>query len=673
MRRTRGKLGILGNRKNAWARRNYFALFLCATVTLFFCNTLIITWYLGDNSLLSSVQGKLGELNEHAWWAAPVRERVTTSSQNQNPPLLERAAKSIIRRKENLRAKFDTTKENELDSFPFVWREASGSTSFVLADAEIGEWHELHDGKVAFKFKEQKLIKADQSWSVELRDLKRDLYILLVEGQSMMRFGKEDEYRVLYAGFFSVFDGVKQKVHEVGNYVDFLPPKQILNAPVEKQTIVLMLAAYRDPMCGNTLYEAFNSAEYPERVSAIVIQQNGPNDVDCLEDYCAIAKRFGKECYPEKVKVQNVELDVARGVMGARYRQSLFIEDQEFCLQTDSHSIFETHWDTIALEDWMLTDNEMAVITGYPNRVGHKGNQRHSPQRCSTKWGNDGEVVHGGNAALNIKPGPTPFLIPFFGAGTSFSKCHANLNVPYDPYMSHLFGGEEFNRAIRLFTAGYDLYGPKRNFVYHFYDKDPKPTWADKPRDRGFFSISTKQRKVVGSQATARWRALLGLELTSKNPKVSQFAMQDASYFGLGVRRRKEQYEIFSGVNLNQRTAEDKCGLLGRLKWVPYSYEEPFYPAGSRCPYVTTKEIRENCCTTLAMVEQSTTEMLAMKNVALVDAVEASPFMETSVLHPGEPWLSPLSSNALKGKCYTFDAEREQEEDIGDDEIILQN
>ena len=44
----------------------------------------------------------------------------------------------------------------------------------------------------------------------------------------------------------------------------------------------------------------------------------------------------------------------------------------------------------------------------------------------------------------------------------SFSKCHAELKVPVDPHTPGIFDGEEFNRAARFFTYGYDVYTPNR-------------------------------------------------------------------------------------------------------------------------------------------------------------------------------------------------------------------
>lgn len=56
-----------------------------------------------------------------------------------------------------------------------------------------------------------------------------------------------------------------------------------------------------------------------------------------------------------------------------------------------------------------------------------------------------------------------------WGAGLSFSKCHAEKKVPYDPHLPHIFDGEEFSRALRFWTYGYDIYSPHRIYVVHNY------------------------------------------------------------------------------------------------------------------------------------------------------------------------------------------------------------
>ena len=56
-----------------------------------------------------------------------------------------------------------------------------------------------------------------------------------------------------------------------------------------------------------------------------------------------------------------------------------------------------------------------------------------------------------------------------WGAGLCFHRCHAEINVPVDPYLDNVFDGEEGSRGIRFFTHGYDVYSPHRVLVTHDY------------------------------------------------------------------------------------------------------------------------------------------------------------------------------------------------------------
>jgi len=75
--------------------------------------------------------------------------------------------------------------------------------------------------------------------------------------------------------------------------------------------------------------------------------------------------------------------------------------------------------------------------------------------------------THATKSAYNLsKPKLTNAI---WGAGLSFSKCHAELKVPVDPHTPGIFDEEEFNRAARFWTYGYDIYTPNRVYVLHDY------------------------------------------------------------------------------------------------------------------------------------------------------------------------------------------------------------
>ena len=59
----------------------------------------------------------------------------------------------------------------------------------------------------------------------------------------------------------------------------------------------------------------------------------------------------------------------------------------------------------------------------------------------------------------------------FFSANFSFSRGKRVAEVPYDPQLTFLFYGEEILMAVRLYTAGWDLYCPTRAQAFHLWEK----------------------------------------------------------------------------------------------------------------------------------------------------------------------------------------------------------
>jgi len=386
----------------------------------------------------------------------------------------------------------------------------------------------------------------------------------------------------------------------------------------EKASVLVMISAFRDVLCSNTLKELFENALNPDRVRVSVVDQAADTDQDCLDTYCQDVGE--KLCRRSQVSRIRWPLTKSRGVMMARFLQQTLIQKEEFCLQIDSHMVFPKNWDRIAIDDWLGANNEMAVMTTYPNRAVDRNDLKHSPVRCNTVWGSNGNTIWGSNvvacgtAAHNMRHDQKmPHLIAFFGAGIAFSKCHANLVVPYDPYMAFLFKGEEYNRSARLWTHGYDLYAPKKNYAYHFYDDDPRPEkYKNVHRDRSFFAGNTDSTMLL-KQSEYRWQAVLGMippddpvsksqdsgrleKLKQAHAKASALKnamLTDIQYFGIGNKRSLREYQIFSGINLVKHTNKDLCDQIGKMPWVPWNTEKHSV-LGKDCPLDASRD----CCKT---------------------------------------------------------------------------
>ena len=84
---------------------------------------------------------------------------------------------------------------------------------------------------------------------------------------------------------------------------------------------------------------------------------------------------------------------------------------------------------------------------------------------------------------------------PLWAAGFSFSKCHAEISVPYDINLIQLWTGEEYSRGARLWTHGYDFYTPTVPIIAHDYSpgKDQK-NWGAKREE---YVVSEKRLKSI--------------------------------------------------------------------------------------------------------------------------------------------------------------------------------
>ena len=632
------------NSKNIRKKKRRGALVACLMMILV-CIMLIVTF------MLSS---RLADSEEAIASGTPPKENsarvpVKTQDRQRQKNRLRSAANTDDAKSVGASSSSDkgaaSQKKKIQSEFELVFACAQGQRYSLRKTLGLWEERDEEDGEVRFTFDEigRKTTKRGNLMVTLYDSHRRMLLRINPQGGVHFKYGSPEDGKTS-TGFTHLCSGEWEDPDAAVESPNQMPPPPQIDDETAAP-IVVLLASYRDPLCPNTLREMFAHAKYPDRIYAGVVQQNQDGDPDCLDTWCEIDP---DGCRRDRVDMMRIPLELARGVMPARYRQELLIKDEhEFCLQIDSHSSFEDDWDMVAIKDWALTGNEMAVMSTYPNRADDKHKQYASPARCSTKWA--GGIVHGGNSALNVHNGkPKPYLVPFFGAGVSFSKCHFHRNVPYDPYMPFLFGGEEFNRAVRGFTWGYDVYAPKTNFVYHYYDEDKKPAYTQKlgPRQRSFGN-APRVRRTLENGSDERWKIILGIGNPARKPAHNfKPDYTDLELYGLGNRRSLVAYEAFSGVDLVEKKATSRCNKLGKMKWVPYEHEgESFVPRGCK-PSATCK-----CPTPLEVSKVHSAKMLELTNDALFESLEghSTPLegeakaKEIAAWPASKPVISPLA------------------------------
>eukprot|EP00659_Diplonema_papillatum_P001681 gene1681-2529_t len=347
--------------------------------------------------------------------------------------------------------------------------------------------------------------------------------------------------------------------------------------PVERgRTMHVMISSFRDSLCPRTLVELFNYSRNPELVTVGIVEQVLPGDPDCVKDYCeaiirdpspAVLREMqggGSGCpFESQIRVLARNAKDSGGPMHARSFGRQLLRDEVFCLQIDSHSRAIQNWDSELIKEWSYAENEYAILSTYVQREedlksrtdGSNINRwREVPIMCRTVSGAFGMVRNDGAAAGRALP--RPLRSCFWGAGLSFGKCHMELRVPHDPSSVGVFDGEEFTRAARMWTHGYDLFAPTRGLIFHDYTKaqsDPKRWQHFQSRHLPNPGIAYKRLKHL-------------LNMPGGEP-------QDLGLYGLGTRRSLAQYEELCQLNLTHSPV-GKGLNCGRLKWVPWDFRE---------------------------------------------------------------------------------------------------
>lgn len=327
------------------------------------------------------------------------------------------------------------------------------------------------------------------------------------------------------------------------------------------------LSVFRDGFrCGKTIFTGLRRAKDPDRVFFGVVDQVNDGDEHCVDEFCKMAEQEwpdrGACPYRDHIRVDEKRADDSRGPTLARHFQQKLIRNEEFCLQLDGHSIFTNDWDENLLAEWTRVGNEMAVLTTYLHHIhdfvkenGDNNVPNSLPHLCTTMRGYNGCVRNVG--ASMISNSKFPQLSALWGAGLSFSKCHAERRVPVDPHTLWMFDGEEFLRASHLWTHGYDMYSPSElgSVVYHNYSKVPARF--------EHVTVDQEKKRIETEMGVNRFFLQVG------KPFKGQVDALELSKYAFGKVRTFEQYLEFSGVTFEEgKNDTESCE---QRHWVPYT------------------------------------------------------------------------------------------------------
>ena len=321
---------------------------------------------------------------------------------------------------------------------------------------------------------------------------------------------------------------------------------KIAHHPMIPNSIFISVASYRDDECKDTVFDLFDKAKNPTNIYVGVVQQNKEKGEDCFDkcEECSKRKESGH------IRVKNFSFMEAKGPTFARYHCSKLWRGEEFYLQIDSHIKFEKNWDETLLNEIKSTGDKKAVIGCYPPtekqmKYIKKDGFKTMISMCGKEF--DKEGMPSMQAALiPVGDRKQPVPVHLMSAGLICFPGRMLYEVPYDPFLSYLFFGEELLFSTRLWTAGYNMYAPLKSFCSHHYGREGKPKyWTDHPEAEG-----------CRKHALQRAKYILGV---AEKKHVHPDYLIDVEKYGMGKKRTLEQYFKAAGIDMKRRTIKNKC------------------------------------------------------------------------------------------------------------------
>jgi hypothetical protein len=286
--------------------------------------------------------------------------------------------------------------------------------------------------------------------------------------------------------------------------------------------IFVNIACYRDPECAATVRDLFAKARYPNDVVVCVVLQTEPGD--------------NISFYGKNVRTLVVKASDSGGVCWARAMGYRLWDGEEHVLQIDSHMRFAEHWDVRMLAQLEQCGAAKPLLTTYPPAY-------EPPDRildaqtaflAAVRFEANGRLVQRGFIHDPVPSMPRPSA--FVAAGFIFGPSQWIHDVPYDPRL--YFWGEETTVAARLWTYGWDMFGPTEALLWHWYNRaGGRVPWQDDANWHARDTLSVARMRHLLEVQAGPAEAVVGLER-----------------YGFGAVRTFAAYQLFAGINFREQT-----------------------------------------------------------------------------------------------------------------------
>tara|TARA_B110000503_G_scaffold139065_1_gene226582 strand:- start:82 stop:1083 length:1002 start_codon:yes stop_codon:yes gene_type:complete len=304
-------------------------------------------------------------------------------------------------------------------------------------------------------------------------------------------------------------------------------------------SIFISIPSYQDPLLLETICSAYENAENKDQLRFGVCEQAETGiDLESIK-------------FKHLINYELVHPLMAKGPCWARARIQNFINNEQYYLQIDSHTIFAKNWDRILVNyhSWIescLQNN--FVITGYPRAF--KPNKELTSFNLNTAFKetlglafHENKLFDDGHYSMQ-KSFPAGTDKPAKGllvaGGFIFTKSKFVQEIPYDP--KFYFHGEELSLALRLFTHGWDVAHIPRVPLFHLY------TDVDNLLRKLHWDPEDEKDRVI------KWNEL---DKKSKERLTHLVHNQLEGLYGLGSHRTVEEFGRICGIDLLNKEIVD--------------------------------------------------------------------------------------------------------------------
>ena len=313
-------------------------------------------------------------------------------------------------------------------------------------------------------------------------------------------------------------------------------------------SVFVSVASYRDKYCTRTLESMYENSSNPSNLFVGLCIQNDTGDEPCFLKNPALA------AYKHNIRTINLTHYEAKGPTWARYLCTTLMQNEDYFLQVDSHTLFDKDWDAKLIA--MVTDiksntpSKDVVLSHYPPLYEEYGNPNRDKKVvdtiCQSFFNERGMVSFLGAEGVDMKKHKY-VQTPHIAAGMFFCEGKCIKEVPYDPHLPNLFVGEEILHSARVWTAGYDIYTPNENVVYHLYTRADQPHIWDDKKDYNDEDAFNKAKMILGFE-------------NNLDEKVPKHVKANLDKYGLGKKRSLKQFFEFAGIDAaNKRIYKNFC------------------------------------------------------------------------------------------------------------------